>query len=186
MNFTSWNILSKTLLFRNMSLFLRDWWVVKFLTLRDSVQKKTGLFSDIDHISFNTHPPPPNNDIWQKWLSVRNFTTHPPRRNNDIFLNKRVFDNIFQEVKCNDEDQLLILNTLGKVSKRKLGMSNDHVTKLLAPYSFEGVNYKSKSLFLNSDILFKHPPTSITCHYFKASRNSDFCKIPTHPLDQCY
>ena len=117
-----------------------------FFSLREGYQKKNGLFSDIDHISFNTHPPPPNNDIWQKWLSVRNFTTHPPRRNNDIFLNKRVFDNIFQEVKCNDEDQLLILNTLGKVSKRKLGMSNDHVTKLLAPYSFEGVKYKPKSL----------------------------------------
>ena len=158
--------------------------MAKSLWLTLGTKKKTGLFSDIDHISFNTHPPPPNNDIWQKWLSDRNFTTHPPRRNNDIFLNKRVFDNIFQEVKCNDEDQLLILNTLGKVSKRKLGMSNDHVTKLLAPYSFEGVNYKSKSLFLNSDILFKHPPTSITCHYFKASRNSDFCKIPTHPFDQ--
>ena len=33
LHFTSWNILSKTLLFRNMSLFLRGGWVVKFLTL---------------------------------------------------------------------------------------------------------------------------------------------------------
>ena len=31
--------------------------------VRDAVKKKTGLFSDIDHISFNTHPPPPKNDI---------------------------------------------------------------------------------------------------------------------------
>ena len=31
--------------------------------LREGYKKKTGLFSDIDHISFNTHPPPPNNDI---------------------------------------------------------------------------------------------------------------------------
>ena len=30
--------------------------------IRDGV-KKNGLFSDINHISFNTHPPPPNNDI---------------------------------------------------------------------------------------------------------------------------
>ena len=28
--------------------------------------KKPGLFSDIDHISFNTHPPPPKDDIWQQ------------------------------------------------------------------------------------------------------------------------
>ena len=146
--------------------------------LREGYQKKPGLFSDIDHISFNTHPPPPNNDIWQKWLSVRNFTTHPPQRNNDIFLNKRVFDNIFQEVKFNDKDQLLILNTLGKVSKRKWGMPNDHVTKLLTPYSSEGVKSKPKSRFWNSDIIFKHPPTSVTCHYFKASKKSDFCMIP--------
>ena len=27
------------------------------------VPKKNRLFSDIDHISFNTHPPPPKNDI---------------------------------------------------------------------------------------------------------------------------
>ena len=33
LHFTSWNILSKTLLFRNMSLFLWGGWVVKFLTL---------------------------------------------------------------------------------------------------------------------------------------------------------
>ena len=30
--------------------------------LREGV-KKNGLFSDIDHISFNTHPPPPKNDM---------------------------------------------------------------------------------------------------------------------------
>ena len=58
---------------------------------REGVKKKNGLFSDIDHISFNTHPPPPKNDIWQKWLSVGKLTTHPPSRNNDIFLNKRCF-----------------------------------------------------------------------------------------------
>ena len=26
---------------------------------------KNGLFSEIDQISFNTHPPPPKNDIWK-------------------------------------------------------------------------------------------------------------------------
>ena len=33
-------------------------------------------------------------------------------------------------------------------------------------WSFEGVKYYSKSLFWNSDILFRHPPTPMTCHYF--------------------
>ena len=31
--------------------------------LRDDFQKKPGLFNDIDHISFNTYPPPPKDDI---------------------------------------------------------------------------------------------------------------------------
>ena len=31
--------------------------------VRERYQKKNGLFSDIDHISSNTHPPPPKNDI---------------------------------------------------------------------------------------------------------------------------
>ena len=44
------------------------------------------LFIDIDQISFNTYPPSPKNDIWQKCLSVGLFTTHPPWRNNEIFL----------------------------------------------------------------------------------------------------
>ena len=26
---------------------------------------KKGLFNDIDPISFNTHPPPPKDDIWK-------------------------------------------------------------------------------------------------------------------------
>ena len=28
-------------------------------------KKKNGLFSDIDQISFDTHPPPPKDDIWK-------------------------------------------------------------------------------------------------------------------------
>ena len=27
--------------------------------------KKNGLFSDIDQIAFDTHPPPPKDDIWK-------------------------------------------------------------------------------------------------------------------------
>jgi len=53
---------------------------------------KNGLFNEIDHISFSTHPPPPNDDIWQEWLGVGKFTTHPPWRNSDIFLKKGVSD----------------------------------------------------------------------------------------------
>ena len=59
------------------------------LVLRDDL-KKNGLFSDIDLFSFYTHPPPPKDDIWQKWLILGKFTTHPPWRNNDIFLKKKV------------------------------------------------------------------------------------------------
>ena len=33
------------------------------LVLRDDFKKKHGLFNDIDHISFNTYPPPPKDDI---------------------------------------------------------------------------------------------------------------------------
>ena len=29
------------------------------------LKKKTGLFSDIDQITFDTHPPPPKYDIWE-------------------------------------------------------------------------------------------------------------------------
>ena len=35
-----------------------------FALLREGI-KKNGLFSDVDHISFNTHPPPTKDDIWQ-------------------------------------------------------------------------------------------------------------------------
>ena len=71
----------------------------------------------------------------------------------------------------------LILKTLRKVSKRKWGMPNDHVTKLLAPYSSEVVKYKPKSLFWNSNILFKHPPTSITCHYSRGGNSGNACFV---------
>ena len=37
--------------------------VENFGKLREGLKKKTGLFSDIDQISFNTHPPPPKDDI---------------------------------------------------------------------------------------------------------------------------
>ena len=66
------------------------------------IKKKNGLFSDIDHISFNTHPPPPNDDIWQKWLGVGKFTTYPPLRNNDIFLKKGAFEKIFEQLNFKD------------------------------------------------------------------------------------
>ena len=29
------------------------------------LKKKPGLFNDIDQIAFNTHPPPPKDDIWK-------------------------------------------------------------------------------------------------------------------------
>ena len=73
----------------------------KNMLVRDDF-KKTGLFSDIDQISFYTHPPPPKDDILQKWLSVGKFTTHPPWRNNDIFLKKGVFDKIYRQLNFND------------------------------------------------------------------------------------
>ena len=38
---------------------------VKFID-KGSRQKKPGLFIDIDHISLNTHPPPPKDDIYDK------------------------------------------------------------------------------------------------------------------------
>ena len=72
------------------------------LVLRDDF-KKNGLFSDIDLFSFYTHPPPPKDDIWQKWLILGKFTTHPPWRNNDIFLKKRCLDMIFQQLNFNDK-----------------------------------------------------------------------------------
>ena len=33
------------------------------ITVREDFKKKTGLFNDIDQIAFNTHPPPPKDDI---------------------------------------------------------------------------------------------------------------------------
>ena len=55
------------------------------------LQKKNGLFNDIDQISFNTH------QGWhmKKWLGVGKFTTHPPLRNNDIILG---FEEMFQQL----------------------------------------------------------------------------------------
>ena len=75
------------------------------------VKKKPGLFSDIDHISLNTYPLPPYNDIGQKWLGVGNFTNHPPWRNNDIFLKKGVFYKIFQNINFNDISALFFNET---------------------------------------------------------------------------
>ena len=145
--------------------------------------KKYGLFSDIDHISFNTHPPPPNDDIWQEWLSVGKFTTHPPWRNNDIFLKKKVvFDKIFQQVNLGAISALFLLKpslirkymdckygnimlgpTLNYQQFRegfqKIRHDQSPYYKILAPRSSEGVKYNPKSLFWNSDILFRHPPT---------------------------
>ena len=34
---------------------------------KGSLKKKNGLFSDIDQISFDTHPPPPKDDIWKNY-----------------------------------------------------------------------------------------------------------------------
>ena len=33
-------------------------------------KKKNGLFNDIDQIAFNTHPPPPKDDIWKNKLGL--------------------------------------------------------------------------------------------------------------------
>ena len=33
--------------------------------IREGFKKKNGLFNDIDQIAFNTHPPPPKDDIWK-------------------------------------------------------------------------------------------------------------------------
>ena len=46
--------------------------------------QKNGLFSDIDQISFNTHPTPPKDDIWQKLLGVGKFTSLPPTHHGEI------------------------------------------------------------------------------------------------------
>ena len=35
------------------------------MLLREDFKKKNGLFNDIDQIAFNTHPPPPKDDIWK-------------------------------------------------------------------------------------------------------------------------
>ena len=37
--------------------------LASYLSLGKPSKIKNGLFSDIDHISLNTHPPPPKDDI---------------------------------------------------------------------------------------------------------------------------
>ena len=39
-------------------------WIIKMLR-DDFKKKKIELFDDIDQIAFNTHPPPPKDDIWK-------------------------------------------------------------------------------------------------------------------------
>ena len=129
-------------------------------------------------ISFNTHPPPPNDDIWQEWLGVGMFTTHPPWRNNDIFLKKRGFRKDISAIKFHDYfcfffKPSLICNYLSEWQKAwGSWVGLEWVLCLtwtcieLELGSSEGVKYNPKSLFWNSDILSRHPPTSMTCHYF--------------------
>ena len=44
---------------------------------RESFKKKTGLFSDIDQIYFDTHTPPPKDDIYEKMTKCWKVY-HPP------------------------------------------------------------------------------------------------------------
>ena len=124
-------------------------------------KKKNGLFSDINHISFNTHPPPPNDDIWQKWLGVGKFTTYPPLRNNDIFLKKGVFEKIFEQLNFKDISALFFealpyLKLTLRARKRFewwgwcggfIVSTIDHAIKLLPTWSSEGKNTTLKVYF---------------------------------------
>ena len=109
------------------------------------IPKKNGLFNDIDHISFNTHPPPPKNDMWQKWLSVGNFTTHPPKRNDDIFLKKRGFWEDISAIKFQVYFRIFFITLpLFEINLWGEGLKNKRVWpsyKLLPTWSSEGVEY---------------------------------------------
>jgi len=71
-------------------------------------------------------------------------------------------------------------------SKRRDAIEKDKngylATTIIFPFPYKIL----KLMFCNSDILFRPPPTSMTCHFLKTLINSDFCKIPSHFVDQCH